>query len=421
MSLTYVTPAEQVGTCPGCGMALYRLADPDGLFRLACDGEQYEGCDYGALATAAARAEEAAAEVARQSAVHEAEKLQEVARAHPAYWRVQRLPTAWGVYADGDTDGDTADLAAWALNCPSPYQSHEALIDAAGTSVRCRLDGCPGPEEIRRALGAPDVAEFLMDDDDESLAEDEIIPNVLLRSDRLILTGSEGMGKTTLCRQLAYQVASGVHPFTLEAITARRVLYIDLEVGPQYTRQEFRKMRASSGVEPEPGKLIIVSRPEGIDLSTAADQRWFRDQAAGVDLIVFGALYKACAADLADEGAARALTAFLDKIRTGAALLIEAHQPHASGNAGRTLRPYGSSLFLRWPEFGLHIGGSRALVNVRHWRASRCPEREWPEQLVSGRTWPWTVPADNRKPWEKAGMSKTSYYRKRGEGVPDES
>ncbi len=42
---------------------------------------------------------------------------------------------------------------------------------------------------------------------------DWLVPNLLERKDRLIVTGGEGSGKSYLLRQMAVMMASGMHPF----------------------------------------------------------------------------------------------------------------------------------------------------------------------------------------------------------------
>ena len=71
------------------------------------------------------------------------------------------------------------------------------------------------------------------------------------------------------------------------------------------------------------------------------------------------------------------------------ATLIEAHQPHGTNGGHRPDRPYGASLWLRWPEFGLALtsGGF-----IHHWRGPR-DERKWPGALRRGGHWPW-LPAN---------------------------
>jgi replicative DNA helicase len=110
-----------------------------------------------------------------------------------------------------------------------------------------------------------------------------------------------------------------------------------------------------------------------------------------------------------DETAARDLVRILDGLRTryGFALLTEAHPGHAEDGAGeRRMRPAGSSLFLRWPEFGFGLrrakeaqGHHPDLVDVVAWRGSR-EQRSWPRQLKHG--------SPNGLPWEPA---HSDYYQ----------
>ncbi len=68
-------------------------------------------------------------------------------------------------------------------------------------------------------------------------------------------------------------------------------------------------------------------------------------------------------------------------------VMIEAHSPHASNGGKRPIRPYGASLWLRWPEFGIYLSPEGQL---QHWRGQR-DERDWPAALKRGGLLPWTV------------------------------
>jgi hypothetical protein len=283
---------------------------------------------------------------------------------------------------------------------------HQIVLDPDGEQAACtgflygdRATRCSEGRSQLARLGPPDLAEQLAVWSERGPAdEDDVIP-----------------GKTTLARQVALQVACGVHPFTLEPMPAQKVLYVDLEVGTRYTLEAFKKMAHL----PEDSDMLRVEvRPDGLDLSKEEDREWLLTAAEGSDLVVIGPLYKMHNEDLAGDGPAKDVINALDALRAlkfgddeesgGKALWIEAHQPHAANGSGRTLRPYGSSTFLRWPEFGLHLGKDGSL---RHWRRPRCEDREWPEAIIRGEEWPWIVRQDDRKPWEKAGMSRASYYR----------
>lgn len=258
---------------------------------------------------------------------------------------------------------------------------------------------------------APDLATFLGVEDPP---EDWIIPDLLERGDRLIWTGLEGLGKSMVTRQLAISAAAGLHPFTDHLITPQSVLFIDCENPVRYSRRHFRSLAftAQHKTRPVPeGGFRIIHRTEGVDLSREDELAWLLERVTAhkPDLLVIGPLYKLHGLDINDETAARVVTSALDqaRLKVDCALIIEAHAPH--GEAGkRSLRVSGSSLFRRWPEFGIGIcphpdaGDAEPCkhVSVRHWRGSRAI-RDWPRELVYGRQgldWPWVVPAGSPAP-----------------------
>lgn len=234
---------------------------------------------------------------------------------------------------------------------------------------------------------------------DDLLAEPEqpydwLIPGLLERGDRVILTGLEGRGKSTLLRQIAVQAASGLHPFTGEPITPLRVLYVDLENSRRQVRRKVAELRTTAG-DRYRGGLHFTFRPEGLNLAAEADLIWLDEQlaAARPDVAVVGPLYKLMGGDPTQELVALAVAAALDELRTRhrCALLVEAHTPYADGaKSSRPKRPYGASLWSRWPEFGLHLDPNGTLD---HWRGPR-DERTWPPALTRGAPWPWMPAPD---------------------------
>ena len=143
--------------------------------------------------------------------------------------------------------------------------------------------------------------------------------------------------------------------------------------------------------------MFIEIRPAGIDLLSGRDVAWLEHaiSATAPDLLVLGPLYKLHHTNPSDETSARELVWVLDGLREryGFALLTEAHAGNASDvNGDRLMRPIGSSLFRRWPEFGFGLRKSPTQgapeVDVVSWRGSR-EERDWPEQLVRAETLPW--------------------------------
>ncbi len=234
-----------------------------------------------------------------------------------------------------------------------------------------------------------------------TLDYDWMIPGLLEKGDRLLITGGEGGGKSVLVRQLAVSIAAGVHPFDGTRFDPRRVLLVDLENGERTLRRHLIGLRAHAATIgraiPHSG-LMIESRPSGIDLTKAADEAWLNRICEDVqpDLLVIGPLYRMHATDMNKEEPARHLTRVIDTIRArhSCCVVMETHSPHANGMTGkRSLRPVGSSLYMRWPEFGYGLlpGKPDEPVTLQAWRGPR-DERSWPEKLrrgLPGSEWPW--------------------------------
>lgn len=252
--------------------------------------------------------------------------------------------------------------------------------------------GKPLPETLppaSRGSSVLDLDEFLAQPE---LERDDVIPGTLERGERVIVTAGEGAGKSTLLRQLAVQVAAGVHPWTGETCEPRRVLLLDLENSERHVRRKLRPLRlAAHGYRP--GMLRVYVRPQGLDVLRRDDAQWLRGivDHVGPDLLVTGPVYKLVAGEAEKEAPARALIGVLDELRVrhSMAVLLEAHQPYAAtGQRRRPARPFGSSVYSRWPEFGLALDEDGT---ISHWRGVREEGRGWPRKLRRGGAWPWTV------------------------------
>lgn len=239
---------------------------------------------------------------------------------------------------------------------------------------------------------------------DQDLPDDDwIVPGLLNRGDRLVLTGGEGLGKTVMMRQIAVCAAAGVHPFTYRAVPRQTVLYVDAENPKRIMVGSFSELRKSIREKRGPmdaHRLWIERRPAGMNLSDPAERLWLSRLVALVnpDLLCIGPAYKlyVSSGKEREEDLARQVTSALDVVREEAncALILEHHAPHGDGQE-RAVRPIGSSLWLRWPEFGYGIRPAKDFdkrtrsCDFVPWRGPR-DERDWPERVNAlGSFLPW--------------------------------
>lgn len=227
---------------------------------------------------------------------------------------------------------------------------------------------------------------------------DWIIPGLMEREDRLMITGAEGGGKTTLGRQIVIMAAAGLNPMTSEAIEPVRVQVVDCENTDRQWRRKVRGVTAQArrlgSVNPE--QAVSLSLTGRIDISS---EKWLGAvhrllDRSKPDLLYIGPLYKMAPGALNSDDEAAPILNALDSIRErGIAMVIEAHAGHSVGGGGdRNLRPRGSSQFLGWPEmgFGLRVDKDNPEVSViERWRGDR-DERDWPEKVRRGGAFPWT-------------------------------
>lgn len=222
-----------------------------------------------------------------------------------------------------------------------------------------------------------------------------VIPGLLERKDRVIVTAGEGAGKTTLIRQMAIASATGIHPFQLTRIRPVRVLVIDSENSERQWRRACGRLIHAAQHSNGEGDPLTNVRIACIPRTSITRDRELGKIHRMIDdfqpeVVCIGPLYRLAPGSMnSDEDVAPVLAA-LDTIRdTGAAMIIEGHAGKGANAAGtRDLRPRGSSALLGWPEFGFGLAQSaqEGVLDVQRWRGDR-EERSWPEQL--GRTSPW--------------------------------
>ncbi|MGY1896163.1 AAA family ATPase [Nocardia gipuzkoensis] len=273
-------------------------------------------------------------------------------------------------------------------------------IDRAESTVTQSAGTLAGPTPLGDFLAVEDRYNWL-------------VPGVLERGERLVLTGGEGGGKSVLISQMAATIAGGLHPFTADVIpdSAHRVLVIDCENSAAQSRRRYRwitrkvdQVRQAAGVEPVPWseRMAIDMRPAGIDLCSAADAAWLEHHVSAwePDVLVLGPLYKLHHQDPSSETAAREIAWIIDQLRErhGFTLFTEAHSGNGTDAAGRrNMRPIGSSLWRRWSEYGFGlaptegkplVNGRAQHVDVVAWRGAR-EERCWPMSFRWGELLPW--------------------------------
>ncbi|MEV4735517.1 MULTISPECIES: AAA family ATPase [unclassified Microbacterium] len=228
---------------------------------------------------------------------------------------------------------------------------------------------------------------------------DWVVHGLLERRDRLMLTGSEGGGKSTLLRQIAVCSAAGLHPFEHHHTRPVRTLVVDAENSQRQWRRAVRYMaqKAHQYGMVDPQDMLQLECTPRMDLTRAETLGYVHRliDEAKPELLLIGPLYRLTPRAIKDDDDAAPLLAALDSLRErGVAMLIEAHAGHSTSAGGeRDLRPRGSSALLGWPEFGLglrrHREGRGRFQLVR-WRGDR-ESREWPPQVSRGehQIWPW--------------------------------
>jgi replicative DNA helicase len=303
-----------------------------------------------------------------------------------------------GIPANAKIYADQIRAAAFRRNLDGKLARAHQLIGEGASPADVLADLTAVRPPMDKKPEAMDADDFIHQ---QLPAEEWIVNGLIARGDRLILTGEEGVGKSVCLRQIAVCAAAGVHPFTGDVSPVRRVLYVDLENPNRIMIRSFASIMNPLHLQSRI-PLRIARFPQGMDLTKTPDRLTLRQLIAdnAPDLLVIGPIYKMFVGGAAqkEEDLARAVTACLDGLREefGFALAMEHHAPHRQqGFSNRDLRPIGSSLWLRWPEFGLGLAKGEGfdpernrIVDVKHWRGDR-DTRPWPAHLEQGSILPW--------------------------------
>lgn len=232
---------------------------------------------------------------------------------------------------------------------------------------------------------------------------DWVIPGLLEKSERVIVVAAEGVGKTMLARQVGILSSAGIHPFSFQPMEPIVTLTVDLENPDRIIRRTSRSIASQAMHMGRISRLKahLLTKPSGMDLLKAADRSILEEALDEIrpDMLVIGPLYKAFVdpGGRTSESVALEIAKYLDTIRTvyRCALWIEHHAPLGTSITSRDLRPFGSAVWSRWPEFGISLqpdpmAMGAYVYDVRHFRGAR-DERNWPTKMKRGTKFPFEV------------------------------
>ena len=151
-----------------------------------------------------------------------------------------------------------------ASNGKNPYELADRL--------RTELSGLDVPTSSTRST-ARTLDDIIDTADDDSPF---VVPGLLRRDWRAVVVGAEGVGKSTMLRQIGVPSAQGVHPFDLHRYDPIRVLLADLENPAAAIKETGTRMvtqlRRTVGDQYDPDRLRIHMRPGGIDIRSRRPQ-----------------------------------------------------------------------------------------------------------------------------------------------------
>lgn len=329
--------------------------------------------------------------------------------------------SVWDKLAGWDIRGiELLELSAWANTTAESAvyyagRVREASVKRMLTEIGGRLQDAGIEAGVAMARAAEDLRELrdmasggksvrwlreILDVPEEDDAYDWVIPGLLERQDRLMLSAGEGVGKSTFLRQMATLSAGGIHPFQFSQIEPLNVLVIDAENSERQWRRAVRSLAENVAMQGmrDPRDHLAVHCVPVMDIAKPNDlgqiHRWIDESRP--DIVLLGPLYRMTSGSLNKEEDAKPVLNALDSIRErDVAMLIEVHAGLDKDSTGeRGLRPRGSSTLIGWPEFGLglrrdkKIEGRTPTFSLVRWRGDR-DRREWPTRLIRGQQWPW--------------------------------
>ena len=373
-----------------------------------------------------------------------------IAALHEAGSAIEALSVADQLRRDGAAwESMVMDLVGWQANAPAPSSVGtlcdqllrlKAKRDQLGVGLWLQgaaVDLTTEPDEVadeakgrlaQLSAGMPTAPGDLTDEElfgEPEEARNVVVPGaigadgrqrppLLCQDDRAMFVGPEGAGKSEFSRQLLTCAAWGLQPLNPhQAIEPVPSLLVDLENPRTAVRNRLGRLRElASRHSGYRAPLTLWLQPGGIDLRKRADRLAFEDvlRRRRPRLVFLGPIYKAYTrkSSESDEQVAAEVQAVLDDLRTrySFALVLEHHAGHGESGA-REMRPFGSSLWLRWPEYGIALVAAYRdqagnLRPVRTGRVKHVPDvllfdrwrgdrniGSWPARVDRGDVWPW--------------------------------
>ena len=225
------------------------------------------------------------------------------------------------------------------------------------------------------------------------------IPDMLRRNERLVLTGTEGGGKSVFIYQILTGAAFGVDTLSMEQVEPQRVLFLDVENNEFQARANLDKIvPVLRDMQPNVDPSWRSLKRRVVDLLATKDRADVIRRVVhyAPDILYMGTAYKLT--DVTDEThrSVRAIQSVVDRIRQelDCTVIVEHHAGHGLQNNRNNMRPEGSSYWLRWPDFGygmqpLDTGNNGRLMRLVPWRGDRATDRMFPSALRQGSAMPW--------------------------------
>jgi DnaB-like helicase N terminal domain/AAA domain len=259
-------------------------------------------------------------------------------------------------------------------------EEHQALVSTMGSTV---IDREPDDISIEEFLARPrnEIAPW-------------VVHGLIRRRHKIMIVGGEGAGKSWVLRFVALCAAYGIQPFRHTKIRPVRTLIVDLENPEDALFDSFEAiLKQVSGFSPQTETHArLWWRPAGINLRNRVDVAELENviRTRRPDLVCLGPLYASyenTSKDFGWETAAREVQTVLKSlmVRYNFGLLIEDHAPQSDGGK-RDMRPYGSSMWRRWPDVGIGmepVEGRDDSFRLTRWRGDRVPT-DWPTWITRG-------------------------------------